>query len=119
MRADKENNFFTYRVRRYYQGVKRDMMEKPPENVRDNRLMQLIVLVIVVFGACLVLYSVYMLATHVNDLNMIVLDMIMFGFGFAAIWFGLTHFDIQKSENKIQEINKQADRIKNILEKKE
>jgi hypothetical protein len=91
------------------------MIEKPPENVRNNRLMQFIVLVIVVFGACLVLYSVYMLATHVNDLNMIVLDMIMFGFGFAAIWFGLTHFDIQKSETKIQTINKQADRTKDLL----
>ncbi|MCX6686958.1 MAG: hypothetical protein NT112_01015 [Methanoregula sp.] len=60
-----------------------------------------------------------MAATHVNDLNRLVLDLIMFGFGFAAIWFGLTHFDIQKTETKIQTINQKADRIKEILDRKQ
>jgi protein-S-isoprenylcysteine O-methyltransferase Ste14 len=76
------------------------------------------VLLITVAGVCLVLYSVYMVATHVNDLNRLVLDLIMFGFGFAAIWFGLTHFDIQKTETKIQQIHQKADRIKEILDRK-
>jgi arginine exporter protein ArgO len=94
------------------------MMEKLPEDARKNTLMRFIVLIIVVSGGCLGLYSIYMVTMHINDLNWLVLDMIMLGFGFAAIWFGLAHFDIQKSENKLQKINEQADRIKDILERK-
>jgi TRAP-type C4-dicarboxylate transport system permease small subunit len=59
-----------------------------------------------------------MVSLHVDNLNALVLDLIMFGFGFAAIWFGLTHFDIQRTENKIQKIHDKADRINRILHRK-
>ncbi|GEM_PF-1240509 len=93
--------------------------EKTTEkNVRKDWFTRSMVLIIVIFGGCLVLYSIYMVSMHVNNLNNLVLDLIMFGFGFAAIWFGLTHFDIQRTENKIQKINEKADRIKKILDRK-
>ena len=99
------------------------MMEKPAEkptekNGRKDGFTRSVVLIIVIFGGCLVLYSVYMVSLHVDNLNALVLDLIMFGFGFAAIWFGLTHFDIQKTENKIQKIHEKADRINRILHRK-
>jgi hypothetical protein len=82
-------------------------------------LMRGFVVLIAIAGAFLVFYSVFMVATHPDDMNRIVLDLIMFGFGFAAIWFGLSHFDIQKTETRIQTINQKADRIKEILDRKQ
>ena len=81
--------------------------------------MRVFVVLIAIAGAFLVFYSVFMVATHQDDMNRIVLDLIMFGFGFAAIWFGLSHFDIQKTETRIQTINQKADRIKEILDRKQ
>ena len=88
------------------------------KTIESGRVMRVFVLLITVAGVCLVLYSTYMVATHVNDMNLLVLDLIMFGFGFAAIWFGITHFDIQRTETKIQKIHAKADRIKEILDRK-
>jgi hypothetical protein len=96
------------------------MTEKQMMAVGSTRLMRFFVLLITIAGAFLVFYSVFMVATtHSDDMNWIVLDLIMFGFGFAAIWFGLTHFDIQKTEIRIQKINQKADRIKEILDRKQ
>jgi len=95
------------------------MTEKQMKAGTSSPSTRFFVLLITGAGVCLVLYSAFMAATHVNDLNRLVLDLIMFGFGFAAIWFGLTHFDIQKTETKIQTINQKADRIKEILDRKQ
>jgi protein-S-isoprenylcysteine O-methyltransferase Ste14 len=95
------------------------MTEKQTKTVGSTPLMRVFVVLIAIAGAFLVFYSVFMVATHQDDMNRIVLDLIMFGFGFAAIWFGLTHFDIQKTETRIQTINQKADRIKEILDRKQ
>jgi protein-S-isoprenylcysteine O-methyltransferase Ste14 len=95
------------------------MTEKQKKTVGSTPLMRVFVVLIAIAGAFLVLYSVFMVATHHDNMNRIVLDLIMFGFGFAAIWFGLSHFDIQKTENRIQTINQKADRIKEILDRKQ
>jgi hypothetical protein len=94
------------------------MTGKEMKAVESGQFMRGFVLLITIAGACLVFYSVYMVTTHPDDLNRVVLDLIMFGFGFAAIWFGLSHLDIQKTETKIQKINQKADRIKEILDRK-
>ena len=95
------------------------MTEKQTKTVGSTPLMRVFVVLIAIAGAFLVFYSVFMVATHSDDMNRIVLDLIMFGFGFAAIWFGLSHFDIQKTETRIQTINQKADRIKEILDRKQ
>jgi hypothetical protein len=94
------------------------MAEKQTKAVVSGPAIRFFVLLITVAGVCLVTYSVYMVAMHVDNMNRIVLDLIMFGFGFAAIWFGLTHFDIQRTETRIQQLNQKADRIKEILDRK-
>jgi hypothetical protein len=94
------------------------MTEKQIGTGTSGPAMRYFVLLITGAGVCLVLYSLFMAILHVDDLNRLVLDLIMFGFGFAAIWFGLTHFDIQKTESRIRKINEKADRIKEILDRK-
>jgi hypothetical protein len=97
------------------------MMEKPIEKKAktvDDWFTKFLILIIVIFGCCLVLYSVYRVVMDVINLNILVLDLIMFGFGFATIWFGLTHFDIKKTDDKIQKIHEKADRITRILHRK-
>lgn len=97
------------------------IMEKPTEkngNAGDDWFTKLLILIIVLFGCCLVLYSMYRAASDVVYLNFLVLDLIMFGFGFATIWFGLTHFDVKKTDDKIQKIHERADRINRILQRK-
>jgi hypothetical protein len=97
------------------------MMEKTIEKKAktvDDWFTKFLILIIVIFGCCLVLYSVYRVVMDVINLNILVLDLIMFGFGFATIWFGLTHFDIKKTDDKIQKIHEKADRITRILHRK-
>ena len=95
------------------------MTEKQTKTVGSTPLMRGFVVLIAIAGAFLVFYSLFMIATHSDDMNRIILDLIMFGFGFAAIWFGLTHYDIQKTETKIQAINQKLDRIIEILDRKQ
>ena len=98
-----------------------NMMEKPTEKKAkdgDDLFTKLLILSIMLFGCCLVLYSVYMVVSHVDNLTYLVLNLIMFGFGFAAIWFGISHFDIKRTEDKIQKIHERADRISRILHRK-
>jgi hypothetical protein len=95
------------------------MKEKQKKPVGSTPLIRGFVVLIAIAGAFLVFYSLFMVATHPNDMNRIVLDLIMFGFGFAAIWFGLTHFDIQKTETRIQTVNQKLDRIIEILDRKQ
>jgi len=84
----------------------------------DDLFTKLLILSIMLFGCCLALYSVYMVVRHVDNFYYIVLNLIMFGFGFAAIWFGISHFDIKRTEDKIQKIHEKADRINRILQRK-
>jgi hypothetical protein len=88
------------------------------KTIESGRVMQVFVLLITVAGGCLILYSTYRVTTHLDNMNWLVLDLIMFGFGFAAVWFGITHFDIQRTETKIKKIHAKADRIKEILDRK-
>jgi hypothetical protein len=53
------------------------MMEKPTEKkakAGDDLFTKLLILSIMLFGCCLVLYSVYMVVSHVDNLNYLVLD---------------------------------------------
>ena len=97
------------------------IMEKPTDKnakAGDDLFTKLLILIIVIFGSCLVLYSMYRAAWDVDNFNYLILDLIMFGFGFATIWFGLTHFDVKKTDDKIQKIHERADKINRILQRK-
>ena len=69
-------------------------------------------------GIVLVLFATAMFGIFPGNPNNVIISIAIFGVGCAAIWFGLTHFDIQKTENKIQKIHEKADRINRILHRK-
>ncbi|MGD1004408.1 MAG: hypothetical protein ABR887_03205 [Methanoregulaceae archaeon] len=94
------------------------MANKQSEIDVKNRFSRGIVILILVFGVCVILYSVYLIVTNFDNINVLILGLVMIGVSFAAIWFGVTHFDIQSSENKIQNINERVDKIKEILDRK-
>jgi hypothetical protein len=68
-------------------------------------------------GGYLIIYSVYMMtAYHQPDLFMF--SIAMFGVGCTAIWFGLSHAEIQTTEEKLESITKRLDSIMEKIEKK-
>lgn len=69
-------------------------------------------------GGYLIIYSVYMMTVN-NDPNLFMFSIAMFGVGCTAIWFGLSHVEIQNTEEKLESITKRLDSIMDKIEKKE
>ena len=68
-------------------------------------------------GGYLIIYSVYMMTVN-NDPNLFMFSIAMFGVGCTAIWFGLSHVEIQSTEEKLESITKRLDSIIERMEKK-
>jgi hypothetical protein len=68
-------------------------------------------------GGYLIIYSVYMMTVN-NDPNLFMFSIAMFGVGCTAIWFGLSHVEIQSTEEKLESITKRLDRIIERMENK-
>jgi hypothetical protein len=68
-------------------------------------------------GGYLIIYSVYMM-TFNHEPNMFMFAIAMFGVGCTAIWFGLSHVEIQSTEEKLESITKRLDSIIERMEKK-
>jgi hypothetical protein len=67
-------------------------------------------------GGYLIIYSVYMMT--VNDSpNLFMFSIAMFGVGCTAIWFGLSHVEIQSTEEKLERITSKLDKIIERMEK--
>ena len=73
-------------------------------------------LLILAAGGYLIIYSVYMM-TSSRDTNLIMFSIAMFGVGCTAIWFGISHVDIQSTEEKLESITARLDEINKKLEK--
>lgn len=67
-------------------------------------------------GGYLIIYSVYMMTVH-NEPNLFMFAIAMFGVGCTAIWFGLSHVEIQSTEEKLERITNKLDRIIERMEK--
>jgi hypothetical protein len=68
-------------------------------------------------GGYLIVYSVFMMTVnHEPDLFMFAIA--MFGVGCTAIWFGLSHVEIQSTEEKLEDLTKRLDSIIERMEKK-
>ena len=68
-------------------------------------------------GGYLIIYSVYMMTVN-NNPSLFMFSIAMFGVGCTAIWFGLSHVEIQSTEEKLERITSQLDRIIERMEKK-
>jgi hypothetical protein len=68
-------------------------------------------------GGYLIVYSVYMMTVN-NEPSIFMFAIAMFGVGCTAIWFGLSHVEIQSTEEKLEDITKRLDRIIDRMEKK-
>ena len=68
-------------------------------------------------GGYLIIYSVYMMTVN-NNPSLFMFSIAMFGVGCTAIWFGLSHVEIQSTEEKLERITNQLDRIIERMEKK-
>jgi hypothetical protein len=67
-------------------------------------------------GGYLIIYSVYMMTVN-NNPNLFMFSIAMFGVGCTAIWFGLSHVEIQSTEEKLESITKRLDKIIERMEK--
>lgn len=67
-------------------------------------------------GGYLIIYSVYMMTVNDNP-NLFMFSIAMFGVGCTAIWFGLSHVEIQSTEEKLERITSQLDKIIERMEK--
>ena len=68
-------------------------------------------------GGYLIIYSVIMMTVY-REPNMFMFAIAMFGVGCTAIWFGLSHVEIQSTEEKLESITKRLDSIMEKIEKK-
>jgi hypothetical protein len=68
-------------------------------------------------GGYLIIYSVYVMTVQ-NDPNLFMFAIAMFGVGCTAIWFGLSHVEIQSTEEKLERITARLDNIIERMEKK-
>jgi len=69
-------------------------------------------------GGYLIIYSVYMMTTN-HDPSLFMFSIAMFGVGCTAIWFGLSHVEIQSTEEKLESITKRLDSIIEKMEEKQ
>jgi len=67
-------------------------------------------------GGYLIIYSVYMMTVN-NNPNLFMFSIAMFGVGCTAIWFGLSHVEIQSTEEKLEKITNQLDKIIEKIER--
>ena len=67
-------------------------------------------------GGYLIIYSVYMMTVN-NSPNLFMFSIAMFGVGCTAIWFGLSHVEIQSTEEKLEKITARLDKIIEKIEK--
>lgn len=67
-------------------------------------------------GGYLIIYSVYMMTVNDNP-NLFMFSIAMFGVGCTAIWFGLSHVEIQSTEEKLERITNKLDKIIERMEK--
>ena len=67
-------------------------------------------------GGYLIIYSVYMMTVN-NNPNLFMFSIAMFGVGCTAIWFGLSHVEIQSTEEKLEKIAARLDKIIEKIEK--
>ena len=74
-------------------------------------------ILILAAGGYLIIYSVYMM-TSSHDTNLIMFSIAMFGVGCTAMWFGISHVDIQTTEEKLESITQRLDEINRKLERK-
>ncbi|HVN74203.1 MAG TPA: hypothetical protein VMT44_06400 [Methanoregula sp.] len=73
-------------------------------------------IMILAAGGYLIIYSVYMMTVN-HDPNFFMFSIAMFGVGCTAIWFGISHVDIQTTEEKLETITTRLDEINRKLEK--
>jgi hypothetical protein len=73
-------------------------------------------ILILAAGGYLIIYSVYMM-TSSRDTNLIMFSIAMFGVGCTAMWFGISHVDIQSTEEKLERITERLDKIIEKIEK--
>jgi hypothetical protein len=74
-------------------------------------------ILICIAGGYLIIYSVYMMTAN-HDPNLFMFSIAMFGVGCTSIWFGLSHVEIQSTEEKLESITKRLDSIIERMEKK-
>jgi len=74
-------------------------------------------ILILAAGGYLIIYSVYMMTSN-HDPNLLMFSIAMFGVGCTAIWFGISHVDIQTTEEKLESITTRLDEINRKLEKR-
>jgi len=72
---------------------------------------------ICIAGGYLIIYSVYMMTAN-HDPNLFMFSIAMFGVGCTSIWFGLSHVEIQSTEEKLESITKRLDSIIERMEQK-
>jgi hypothetical protein len=72
---------------------------------------------ICIAGGYLIIYSVYMMTAN-HDPNLLMFSIAMFGVGCTSIWFGLSHVEIQSTEEKLESITKRLDSIIERMEQK-
>jgi hypothetical protein len=78
---------------------------------------QIVFMVLIcIAGGYLIIYSVYMMTVN-NDPNLFMFSIAMFGVGCTAIWFGLSHVEIQSTEEKLERITTKLDKIIERMEK--
>ncbi len=68
-------------------------------------------------GGYLIIYSVYMMTVNYEP-NLFMFSIAMFGVGCTAIWFGLSHVEIQATEEKLESITTRLDSIMEKIERK-
>jgi hypothetical protein len=73
-------------------------------------------ILILIAGGYLIIYSVFMM-TSSRDTNLIMFSIAMFGVGCTAVWFGISHVDIQTTEEKLERITDRLDKIIEKIEK--
>jgi len=68
-------------------------------------------------GGYLIIYSVYMM-TFNHEPSLFMFSIAMFGVGCTSIWFGLSHVEIQATEEKLESITTRLDSIMEKIERK-
>lgn len=68
-------------------------------------------------GAVLVIFATAMFGLFPRTLNNVIIAIALFGVGCAALWFGLTHAEAQKTQKQIEQIRDKAEKVQDLYNK--
>jgi len=89
---------------------------RPEPQVNDNRVVSRLIPVV---GIVLVLGSIVLVGSYPATVPTIASGIALFGIGCATIWFSYIHPAVTRGEERIEQINKSVDRVRQRITRRQ